>query len=158
MLHADVTALLLGERSAEYQNGKVISRKGSWLAGVNGASPGIIMQGNPQLNRSYNQENVPGVAEDHARILSLDGSASVPFGTYNGGLLVTLETTKIEPGQAEDKSYAAGVGQVQGVDLVSGEVDQLIQINHGASISLPELVQRMSTLRGAQALGSSASQ
>jgi hypothetical protein len=47
-------------------------------------------------------------------------------------LLVTLETSVLEPGAAETKSYAAGVGQVYGVDLVTGEIDKLASVSTAA--------------------------
>src|SRR5215208_1187649 len=45
-----------GEDTKEYDNGKVVSTKGSWEAGVDGAKPGIIMQANPKMGQSYLQE------------------------------------------------------------------------------------------------------
>ncbi|MEK7399723.1 MAG: hypothetical protein AAB116_22510, partial [Candidatus Poribacteria bacterium] len=52
-----------GEDSKEYDKGAVVSTKGSWEAGVNGAKPGIIMQANPQIGKSYRQEYYKGEAE-----------------------------------------------------------------------------------------------
>jgi hypothetical protein len=40
----------------------------------------------------------------------LDGSASVPLGTYHG-VLVTSERSPLEP-QTEQKYYAPGLGEV----------------------------------------------
>ena len=38
----------LGEDTAEYENGKVVSTEGTWLAGVKGTHPGIIQdRGSP---------------------------------------------------------------------------------------------------------------
>src|SRR5689334_4379792 len=59
-----------GEQTAEYENGQVVSTEGSWLAGVDGAAPGIIMEANPKVGDSYDQENAPGVAEDHAAVIA----------------------------------------------------------------------------------------
>src|SRR5262245_41263074 len=53
-----------GEDTKEYEDGKVVSTEGTWHAGVDGASPGIVMEANPQVGDAYNQENAPGVAED----------------------------------------------------------------------------------------------
>ena len=33
-----------GEDTKEYENGKVVSTKGRWEAGVDGAKPGIVME------------------------------------------------------------------------------------------------------------------
>jgi hypothetical protein len=117
-----------GEATKEFENGKPVGTEGSWKAGVNGAVPGIIMEAKPKVGDSYDQENAPGIAQDHAEVLSLTGSATVPFGTFNNNLLVTHEDTVIEPDASETKSYAAGIGQVFGVDLVTGEQDRLVSV------------------------------
>src|SRR5215210_7057033 len=49
-----------GENTKEYKNGKVVSTKGSWEAGVDGAKPGIIMQAHPKVGESYRQEYYKG--------------------------------------------------------------------------------------------------
>jgi hypothetical protein len=136
-----------GEDSQQIQNGKVVGTEGSWLAGEvpqggqNPAKPGIIMEANPQLGDSYNQENALPVAEDAAKILSLDASASVPFRDFNGGLLLTLETSTVEPGAAEVKYYAKGVGEVSERDLVTQEQLDLESVDHNSS----KLVQAMAS-------------
>lgn len=100
-----------GEDSKEYEGGEVVSTKGSWEAGVDGAQPGIIMQANPQIGVSYRQEYYKGEAEDMAEVISLTESASVPFGSFDN-LLMTKDWTPLEPGIAEHKYYAKGIGLV----------------------------------------------
>src|SRR5215216_5820949 len=113
-----------GEDTKEYENGKVVSTKGSWEAGVDGAKPGIIMQADPKVGESYRQEYYPGEAMDMARVLSLDTSVTVTYGSFDH-VLVTKEWTPLEPSYAEHKYYARGVGQVYGggselVDVKTG--------------------------------------
>jgi len=80
-----------GEDSKELDpDGNVISTAGSWQAGVNGAEPGIIMEAHPKVGDRYQQENAPGVAEDMAQVRSLDESACVAYGCFDG-LLKTKE-------------------------------------------------------------------
>jgi hypothetical protein len=98
-----------GENTAEYRHGQVISTAGSWEAGVNGALPGIVMEAHPQVGDTYQQEFAVGVAQDMATVLNLDGTITVPFGTFNN-CLVTQEFSPLEPGVLEDKFYAPGVG------------------------------------------------
>jgi hypothetical protein len=102
-----------GEDTKEYQNGKVVSTKGSWEAGVDGAKPGIIMQADPKVGQSYRQEYYPGEAEDMAKVQSLNDSVTVPYGSFDH-VLVTKEWTPLEPSYHEHKYYAPGVGQVYG--------------------------------------------
>ena len=134
-----------GEASEEFDNGKV-SRAGSWLAGKKGALPGIIQEANSQIGDSYDEENAPNVAHDHGVVTSLTGSARVPFGTFRHDLLVTHETSALEPGAAENKYYLAGVGEVFGKDLVSGEQDRLVSVTTDAGTS--QLTQAMAGFGG----------
>jgi hypothetical protein len=105
-----------GEDTKEYENGKVVSTKGSWEAGVDGAKPGIIMQAHPKVGQSYRQEYYKGEAEDMAKAISLNESVTVPYGSFDG-VLETKEWTPLEPGYVEHKYYARGVGQVYGGGL-----------------------------------------
>ena len=116
-----------GETTAEYENGQVVSTEGTWLSGVNGAAPGIIMEANPQVGDSYDQEHAPGVAEDHAAVTGNGKLVDVPYGSFDNALQ-TLETTALEPGAAEHKYYVKGVGFVLSVDQVTGEVEQLVSV------------------------------
>ncbi|NIM04591.1 MAG: hypothetical protein GTO55_01565, partial [Armatimonadetes bacterium] len=96
-----------GEYTTEYEDGEPVSHEGSWEAGVDDALPGIIMLASPRKGARYRQEYYEDVAEDWGLVLSLDGSAEVPYGSYSG-LLVTKDWTPLEPGQIEHKYYASG--------------------------------------------------
>jgi hypothetical protein len=110
----------LGEDTAEYENGKVISREGSFEAGVDGAQAGIVMPANPEPDLAYRQEYYAGQAEDRAVVLGLDAKASVPFGNFDG-LLQTEDTNPLsEPPQVEHKFYARGVGPVLVIGVSGG--------------------------------------
>jgi hypothetical protein len=100
-----------GEDSNEYENGRVKSTGGSWEAGKDGAKPGIIMPADPKIGKAYRQEYYKREAEDMARALKLDGSAKVPYGSFDN-VLVTDEWTPLEPNISEHKYYAPGVGNV----------------------------------------------
>jgi hypothetical protein len=116
-----------GEDTATYENGHVVSTEGSWRAGVDGAAPGIIMEAAPKIGDSYDQENAPGVAEDHAQVVSNGKSVDVPYGHFDQAL-TTRETSGLEPTASELKSYVKGIGFVLAVDQVTGEVEQLVKI------------------------------
>ena len=98
-----------GEDTKEYKNGKVVSTKGSWEAGVDGAKPGIIMQADPKVGESYRQEYYPGEAMDMARVLSSNASITVPYGSFDH-VLETKEWTPLQPIFYEKKYYVRGVG------------------------------------------------
>jgi len=98
-----------GEDTKTYEHGKLTGTKGSWEAGVDGAQPGIVMEASPRVGDSYRQEYLAGEAEDMARVVNLNGSKQVTSGSYQS-VLVTEESTALEPSQLDEKQYAPGVG------------------------------------------------
>jgi hypothetical protein len=100
-----------GEDVDAYEGGRR-THDGSWLAGVNGARFGLMMPGAPLVGSRYYQELAPGVAMDRAHIVSVNGSLAVPAGRFQGVVRIE-ETTPLEPGAREYKSYAAGIGLLQ---------------------------------------------
>jgi hypothetical protein len=103
------TVWYFGEDTKEYENGKVTSTKGSWEAGVDGAKPGIIMQAHPKVGQVYHQEYYPGEAMDMAKVLSLDASVRVSYGSFDH-VIETKEWTPLQPVFYEKKYYVRGVG------------------------------------------------
>jgi hypothetical protein len=109
----------LGEKTAEYEHGKLVTRAGSFEAGVDGAQPGIIMPAEPEVGQTYRQEYYEGKAEDEGKVVSLDQQAEVPAGHYPHTLLIN-DLNPLEPKVSELKFYEKGVGPVLAVS-VSGE-------------------------------------
>ncbi|HZY30912.1 MAG TPA: hypothetical protein VFF86_04645 [Candidatus Methylomirabilis sp.] len=119
-----------GEEAKDYENGVVVSTKGSWEAGIDGALPGIIMQANPQVGDPYRQEFYAGEAEDMAQVLSITESVTVPHGSYDR-VVRTMDWTPLEPGKVEDNFYASGIGLILEVIVEGGEGRvELIDILH----------------------------
>ncbi len=116
---ADGNIWYMGERTAEYENGKVVTRAGSFEAGVDGAQPGILMPADPEVGLSYRQEYYAGKAEDEGSVLSLDEQVQVPFGRWQNALM-TRDTNPLEPKRNEHKFYAEGVGPVLALDISGG--------------------------------------
>jgi hypothetical protein len=100
-----------GEETAEYEDGKVVSREGSWEAGVDGAQPGIVMPGDPRMGETYRQEYYAGEAEDMGKVVRLGESVVVRYGSFDE-VLLTEDWTPLEPKLLENKYYARGVGVV----------------------------------------------
>ena len=99
-----------GERTKELDSrGRVISREGSWTAGVDGAIAGVFMPAHPRVGRSYRQEYYKGHAEDHFKIESIRGNT-----------MVTHEWTRLEPGVLDQKVYTRGVGTISEDSLRGG--------------------------------------
>lgn len=109
----------MGEDTAEFENGKIKSKKGSFEAGVDGALPGIVMPADPQPGLAYRQEYYKGEAEDNGEVLSTDEMAEVPFGQFDN-VLLTKDTSTIEPDVLEYKLYAKGVDLLLTLDISGG--------------------------------------
>ena len=121
----------LGEDTTEYENGKPVSKKGSFEAGVDGAQPGVIMPARPKVGMRYRQEYYRGQAEDRARIFSLRERAEVPFGFFRRTLM-TRDENPLEPRVLEYKFYARGVGPVLAVSVSGGtDREELIRFRRG---------------------------
>jgi hypothetical protein len=112
-----------GENSLSYQDGLVVSLEGSWMAGVDGAKPGIIMEANPLVGDLYRQEFALGTAEDMARVIGLGQPTAIPIpgplGPFDN-CLKTEEFSPLDPGVVEHKFYASGIGMVQEFDVLTG--------------------------------------
>ena len=121
----------LGEDTAEYENGTLKTKEGSWEAGVDGALPGILMPANPEVGMTYREEYYKGHAEDGARIISVDALAKVPYGRFDQGVQ-TRNFSGIEPDVIEEKIYAKDVGVVLETTVSGGsDRSELVSFTHG---------------------------
>lgn len=105
-----------GEDVDEYEEGKIIGHKGSWMSGKDGARFGLMMPGVLLLKGRFYQEVAPKIAEDRAEIVSLGISIKTPAGEFMNCAKFE-ETTPLEPNTKEFKVYAPDVGCVQDGDL-----------------------------------------
>jgi hypothetical protein len=101
----------LGEETAEFEDGEITTRAGSFEAGVDGALPGVILPADPRPGMRYRQEYYEGEAEDNGEVLSTKELVEAPYGQFRDALL-TKDTITIEPDVQEYKLYATGVGPV----------------------------------------------
>jgi hypothetical protein len=109
-----------GEDTSELDGGQVVSKEGSWEAGVDGAQPGIVMLADPRMGDTYRQEFYAGHAEDLAKVVEIGGSRAVAAGGYDD-VLVTEDWTPLEPDIVESKTYARGVGFIYEEFVRGGE-------------------------------------
>jgi hypothetical protein len=64
-----------------------------------------------------------------ARVLSLDESVVVPYGSFDSAL-ETKDWTPLEPNVAEHKYFARGVGQIKSVMVKGGEEEmELVSVD-----------------------------
>jgi len=100
-----------GETVNIYEPGEPISHEGAWLAGRDGAQPGIIMPGRFLLGARYHQERAAGIAMDRAEHTRMGLTVDTPLGTFKGCVEV-VETSPLEPGAESIKLYCRGIGLV----------------------------------------------
>jgi len=116
-----------GENTHELEDGLITTIDGTFMAGVNGDKPGIVMKAHPAIGDFYRQEFSLANAEDFAETLSLTENVTVPTGTFHN-CLKSQETTPLETELLEDKFYAPGVGNILTVDANTGDRVELVRI------------------------------
>ena len=121
----------LGEYPEEYEDGEFVGAPSTWIAGVEDAEGGLLMQGEPRLGTGYYlQGSVPSIDFlDCAKVLATGEQVCVPFSCYED-VLVTDERAPLEPPEGHQrKFYASGVGNIAvGATGSSGEILELVDI------------------------------
>jgi hypothetical protein len=107
----DGSVLYMGERVDDYEGGKVVGHKGAWLAGRNGARPGLFMPARPRVGDAFEQERAPGVAEDRSTVIAAGLDIRTPAGRFSN----CVKTRDFAPldNVTEFKFYCPGVGLVR---------------------------------------------
>jgi len=109
----------LGEDTKEFKSGQVVSTEGSWETGVDGAQAGVALPATPAVGQTYRQEYYAGQAEDSGSILSVTEQDRVPYGHFSN-VVLTHDSTTLEPRVLEYKFYAQGVGPVEEIGISGG--------------------------------------
>ena len=123
----------LGEYPEEYEDGEFVEAP-AWIAGLEGAQPGIKMMAEPRLGTaSYSQGWGPEVEwTDRGQVYKLGQQTCVTFDCFSD-VLVVDEFNQEEPNAFQLKYYARGVGNVQvgwrGEDAQQEELE-LVEMMH----------------------------
>jgi hypothetical protein len=150
-----------GEATAELdRKGRVTSTEGSWLAGRNGAQPGIFMPAHPKVGATFRQEFYKGHAEDHFRVQAIGVPVSVPYGSWTHAMK-TREWTPLEPGAIDFKWYVLGLGpaateQVRAADRAErlrGALLRLVGAQQLLALEDRDLLAAQPAVRGADPAG-----
>ncbi len=123
-----------GEDVDNYKNGVLKDHAGAWIAGVDGAKPGIWMEANPKVGDEYRQEYYKGEAEDIGKVLSLNERVSTPYGTFYNCLKV-LEYTPLEPGVSAYKYHCSEVGATA-LEEEGGERVELVDVQYNVKAEI----------------------
>jgi hypothetical protein len=108
---ADGGVRYMGERVNDIEDGKVVGHEGQWLAGKGNAKPGIFMPADPKMGDTFEQERVPGVAEDRSKVVAVDLEVTTPAGRFDA-CIRTKDFAPLDK-TMEFKYYCAGVGLVR---------------------------------------------
>ncbi len=112
-----------GEDVDDYEDGEIVDHEGAWLAGVDGAQPGILFPGRFLLGARYFQEVAPGVALDRGRNVDMGLTVETDAGTFEDCVAV-LDSSAFEPDAGGDlKLYCPRVG------IVLDEILELVELN-----------------------------
>lgn len=103
----------------------------SWEAGVEGAQAGLAMPATPRVGDGYQEGFAEGEAEDQAVVTSLTETRQLESRTFED-LLVTENTTPLEPGLVQLSYYARGTGLVYEETVSGGTEDiELVSFTQG---------------------------
>jgi hypothetical protein len=107
----DGNVWVLGEYTEEYNNGIFIGADSTWISGVQGARPGVLVPGNPQVGTAPFREGYsPKIGfYDCGQVSATNQKIS----GYENVLLIN-EWGPLDPaGGIQQKYYASGVGLVR---------------------------------------------
>ena len=121
------TVWFLGEDTAAFEDGYRISHEGSFEAGVDDALAGVVLPADPMVGQSYREAYYAGVAEDSTEVVALDGTATVPAGSYDD-LVRTAAIDGRDSDALAQEFYAHDVGLVLTVDTRSDAREELVSV------------------------------
>ncbi|MBV9062659.1 MAG: hypothetical protein JOY77_06995 [Alphaproteobacteria bacterium] len=102
----------------------MVGHKGSWLAGENGATFGMLIPGVALIGARFQQENAAPIALDRSEIIKEDVAVTLPAGSFTGCLKV-FDTDGLDPSAPpEKKIYCPGIGNVVDETLVLTQYGQ----------------------------------
>jgi hypothetical protein len=126
----------LGSYTESYEGGQFVNASDAWLAGVNGATPGLLMLADPQEGAPpYSERAGPGLESTSSEVVATGQSQCVPFKCYKDVLV-------IEENGEEHKLYAPGVGQIKTEPITGGgkqEVEELVNLTRLSPRGLAEM-------------------
>jgi hypothetical protein len=107
--HRDGSVWYFGELVDNYKDGTFVDHHGGWIAGEDGALPGVWIKGKQVVGDSYRMEFQKGKAEDMAKVVETGVSVTVASGTYKDCTKV-YEWTPLEADAKEHKYYCPAAG------------------------------------------------
>ena len=91
-----------GEEVDNFEDGVLKDHEGSFIAGEDGAKPGIWIKAEQVVGDSYRQEYYPGEAEDIRDVVAIDQTVDTELATYTG-CVQSFDWTPLDPESREHK-------------------------------------------------------
>ncbi|MDQ2942326.1 MAG: hypothetical protein M3R21_01495 [Candidatus Dormibacteraeota bacterium] len=106
----------VGAATEQYEAGRFVTVDEAWIAGVDGAKPGILMPANPTSSTPpWSIAQPPHESGDAAAFQRMQKRECVPFGCFDNVLVV--EEGKRSALNNEYKYFGRGVGQIRNEPL-----------------------------------------
>ena len=120
----------VGSYTEEYEGGRFSIRRDAWLAGIDGARPGLMMPVNasPQMP-PWTIAQPPQADSDVAQAVAWGARQCVAFNCYTS--VLTVREGKASALNNELKYYAPGVGQILNTPMVFShhkDVEELVNL------------------------------
>jgi len=132
-----------GEHVDNYENGRLKDHHGAWVAGVNGAKPGIWMLANPQTGDEFRNEYYKGEAEDIAKIVAVNETVTTSMGAYTGCVKTLDWSPLFKP--TGNKYYCPSVGgtalevDLQGPQTPVEQRTMLVEVDKSGARDMTEV-------------------
>jgi hypothetical protein len=108
----DGSVWYFGEDVADFEDGAIVTKEGTWLAGKDGPAA-MIMPSGPKVGDAYRTENTPGIAFEEVTVKRVGKTLDGPLGPVEGGLLA--DELHMD-GKTEGKIFAPGYGEFYTAD------------------------------------------
>jgi hypothetical protein len=129
----DGSVWYFGEDVADFEDGAIVTKEGTWTAGKDGP-PAMIMPANPKVGDTYRTENLPGIAFEEVTVKRVGKTLDGPLGPVKGGLVA--QELHMD-GKTEGKLFAPGYGEFYTADGSDVEALALAVPTDSLSGSLP---------------------
>jgi hypothetical protein len=101
----------IGELVDDYDGGKIVGHDGQWTVGEKGSKVGIFMPTTVKVGDVFEQERVPGVSQNRAKVLATTRTVKVPAGTFKD--CIEIEEYDVVEKATARKWYCPGAGLVK---------------------------------------------
>ena len=125
----------VGSYTEAYEGGQFLNAQDAWLAGVNGATTGMYMPGDPKTGTPpFYQVQIPGGEQSSAEVVKVGAKTCVPFKCFTDVVVIQEQGT-------ENKYWGPGVGGILTEPLagVAQETEELVNAVQLGAKALAEL-------------------